>query len=140
MPGFLVVDIRFSCFLAAKQFRVIKFTVDTVEQLLDYCTTNPNVTFRYNKSDAVLNIHSDTSYLGTLKAKSHIVGHFFFGWLPQFKQPTKLNGPIHFLTSLPQFVVACRTWSSLCQCQRRKNHPSYSSGNGTTPTTHTNLL
>ncbi len=33
--------------IVAEQSKVTKFTMDTVEQLLDYCAMNPNAKIRY---------------------------------------------------------------------------------------------
>ncbi len=86
--------------IAAEQSKTTEFTINTVEQLLDYCVTYPNAKIRYEKSNMILNIHCHASYLGAPKVKNHRTGHFFVGWLPQDKHPIKLNGHIHILTSL----------------------------------------
>lgn len=36
--------------IAAEQFKTTKFIVDTIEQLLDYCTTNPNTNKRFENT------------------------------------------------------------------------------------------
>jgi hypothetical protein len=45
--------------------------------LLDYVVTHPDTILTYAKSDMILNIHSDASYLSEPKAQSHTGGHFF---------------------------------------------------------------
>ena len=44
--------------------------------LLDYCATYPNVGHRYRKSDMILHIPSDDSYLVVQYDKSRITGFF----------------------------------------------------------------
>jgi hypothetical protein len=51
-------------------------------QLLDYLTTHPDATIRYHKSDMILHIHSDASYLYVSHARSRLGGLFFL-----WKQP-----------------------------------------------------
>ncbi len=77
----------------------------------------------------ILNIHSDASYLGDPKAKSSSAGHFFLGWLAQDKQPIQLNGPVHILTSILQFVAASvdeEELGALFVNVNRENHLSHS--------------
>ena len=51
--------------------------MDEVQQLLDYLTSNPNATIRYQASGMILFIHSDASYLSVRKARSRASGVFF---------------------------------------------------------------
>ncbi len=67
----------FSIQLYAEQSKATEFTMNTVKQLVHYFATHPNAKIRYKKSDMILNIHSDSSYLGVPKTKSHTAGHFF---------------------------------------------------------------
>ena len=50
--------------LASEQSEATEKTVSNMEWLLDYLATNPDAKIRYYKSDMILNIHSDASYLG----------------------------------------------------------------------------
>jgi hypothetical protein len=45
--------------------------------LLDYAATNPNAILTYKKSDMVLAVHSDASYLSEPSTRSRVGGHFF---------------------------------------------------------------
>jgi len=65
--------------IAAQQAEATKATEKAVNQLLDYCATNPNATIRYRASDMILKIHSDASYLSEPKARSRSGGHFYLG-------------------------------------------------------------
>jgi len=48
-----------------------------VKWLIDYAATNPNAILTYKKSDMVLAIHSNASYLSEPAAQSRVGGHFF---------------------------------------------------------------
>jgi hypothetical protein len=56
--------------VASNQASATETTEAHVQQLLDYLATHPNATVRYHKSDMILNIHSDASYLSETKARS----------------------------------------------------------------------
>ena len=45
--------------------------------LLDYMATHPDAILSYAKSDMILGIHSDASYLSEPKARSRAGGHLF---------------------------------------------------------------
>ena len=45
--------------------------------LLDYVATHPDAILSYAKSNMILGIHSDASYLSEPKAQSRTGGHFF---------------------------------------------------------------
>ena len=40
-------------------------------------TTNPNAILTYKKSNMILAVHSDTSYLSKSEARSRVGGHFY---------------------------------------------------------------
>ena len=63
--------------LAAAQARPTAYTVYLVKWLLDYAATNPDAILTYKKSDMVLAVHSDASYLSEPSARSRVGGHFF---------------------------------------------------------------
>jgi hypothetical protein len=46
-------------------------------QFLNYAATHPDAILTYKRSDMVLMVHSDASYLSKPKARSHAGGHFF---------------------------------------------------------------
>ena len=47
-----------------------------VTWLLDYVATNPNAILTYKKSNMILSVHSDASYLSKSEARSRVGGHF----------------------------------------------------------------
>jgi len=63
--------------LAAAQANPTTHTLSLVKWLLDYAATNPNAILTYKKSDMVLAVHSDASYLSEPSARSRVGGHFF---------------------------------------------------------------
>ena len=71
-------------------------------KLLNYVATHPNATIRYNKSDMILHVHSDTSYLSEPQARSRACGHFY---LSNQNSP-KSNGPIHTISSIMKNVMS----------------------------------
>jgi hypothetical protein len=62
--------------VASDQASATENTEAHVQQLLDYLATHPHATVRYHKSDMILNIHSDASYLSETKAQSCVAGYF----------------------------------------------------------------
>ena len=63
--------------LAAAQANPTTQTLSLINWLLDYAATNPNAILTYAKSDMVLAVHSDASYLSEPAAQSRVGGHFF---------------------------------------------------------------
>ena len=63
--------------LAAAQTTATAKTMAAANQLLDYAATHPNATIRFERSDMVLYIHSDASYLSEPQARSRVGGYFF---------------------------------------------------------------
>jgi hypothetical protein len=59
--------------------------------LLDYVATHPDAILTYTKSDMILSVHSDASYLSKPKARSRAGGHFF---LSNGGEDAPNNGPI----------------------------------------------
>ena len=47
------------------------------KQFLDYAASQEEAILTYKKSDMVLTIYSDASYLSESKARSRAVGHWF---------------------------------------------------------------
>jgi hypothetical protein len=51
--------------------------LELVKWLLDYAVTQPDAILTYKKSDMILAIHSDASYLSKAEERSRVGGHFF---------------------------------------------------------------
>ena len=69
-------------FIVNKQAQATEQTEIKVQQLLDYLTTRPDAKVRYYRSNMVLNIHSDASYLSEARARSRVAGYFYLGESP----------------------------------------------------------
>jgi len=63
--------------LASAQATPTDGTMQRTHHLLDYMATHPDAILSYAKSDMILGIHSNASYLSEPKAHSHAGGHFF---------------------------------------------------------------
>ena len=63
--------------LTSMQAKATKYTLELVNWLLDYVATNPNAILTYKKSDMILAVHSNASYLSKSEARSRVGGHFY---------------------------------------------------------------
>ena len=81
-------------------------TMKRVHQLLDYMASHPDAVIRFRRSDMILNVHSDASYLSAARARSRAGGYFFLGSLPVNGLPIKLNGNIHVTCTILKLVAA----------------------------------
>ncbi len=63
--------------LAAAQSKPTAHTLSLVKWLLDYAATNPDAILTYKKSDMVLAVHRNASYLSEPSARSQVDSHFF---------------------------------------------------------------
>ena len=75
--------------------------------------THPDAIIRFYKSDMVLQIHSDVSYLTAPKSSSRADGHFFFGSVAVNNVLIKLNGTIHYLCTILRFVASSASEAEL---------------------------
>ena len=63
--------------IASAQAAPTELTLSLIKQLLDYVATHPDAILTYEKSDMVLAVDSDASYLSEPKARSRAGGHFY---------------------------------------------------------------
>jgi hypothetical protein len=63
--------------ITTEQTKATEKTQTAVNQLLDYLATHPDTTVRYHKSDMILHIHSDASYLYVSHSRSRLGGLFY---------------------------------------------------------------
>ena len=63
--------------IAAKQSKPTVNTVQRSQQLMDYLATQDPAVLTYRKSDMVLAVHSNASYLNEEEARSRAGGHHF---------------------------------------------------------------
>jgi hypothetical protein len=90
--------------IATEQTKETENTQAEANQLLDYLVTHPDTTIRYHKSEMILHIHSDASYISVSHARSILGGLFYCE-----KKPTHadtLNGSILNAASVIENVVA----------------------------------
>ena len=99
--------------LAISQAKPTENTKTRCSQLLDYLATHADATIWFYKSDMVMNIHSDVSYLSESNARSWACGHFFMGSIPVQGQPIPLNGAFYTNSVTLKFVVASATEAEL---------------------------
>lgn len=81
--------------LAAAQAHGTKAAAIALCQLLDSCTTHPDVNIQYTASNIIMYICSDAFYQSQSKSCSHMGGHFLFSdcITNQTKPPTKQPTP-----------------------------------------------
>jgi hypothetical protein len=65
--------------LATQQTTGTQRTLDELTRLLNYCASNPDAKLKYRRSDMVLRIESDASYLTEPGARSRAGGFFYLG-------------------------------------------------------------
>jgi hypothetical protein len=63
--------------IASAQAKPTEETMVQCKQFLDYKATHQDAVLTYKRSDMVLVVHSDASYLSKPKARSRAGGHFF---------------------------------------------------------------
>jgi hypothetical protein len=63
--------------ISSMQAAPTALTMELVKILLDYVATHPDAILTYERSDMVLAVHSDASYLSESGARSRAGGHFF---------------------------------------------------------------
>ena len=78
--------------ITMEQTQGTQTTKEKAEHFLTYAATHPNATIKYYKSDMILKIHSDASYLSERQGRSHAGGHFYLGNREHTTDPP--NGPI----------------------------------------------
>ena len=89
--------------LAAEQCNPTERTMEKCKQFLDYAATQEDAVITYRKSDMVLTIHSDASYLSEPKARSRAGGHFF---LSENDSDPRDNGAIHTVAKIIKAVMS----------------------------------
>jgi hypothetical protein len=92
-------------------------TAQAVTQLLNYAATHPDAIVRYHRSDMILHVHSDASYLSESHARSRSGGYFFLSSKSTLMSPTDppppFNGPVHTPCSIMRVVLSSATEAEL---------------------------
>ena len=89
--------------LSSTQATATEATKRACQQFLDYCTSHPDGSIRYHTSDMILKLHSDSSYLNTVGARSRQGGHLYLG---NKSEPDILNGAILNLAAIMKMVLS----------------------------------
>ena len=89
--------------IATEQANPTKRTMEKVKQFLDYAATQEAAVITYRKSDMILAIHSDASYLSEPKARSRAGGHHF---MSEDEPDPKDNGAILNLAKIIKAVMS----------------------------------
>ena len=92
--------------IATYELEATKTTINNTNHFLNYLTTHTEAKMRFYKSDTILNIHSDASYLSAKNERRRGGGIFFLGSLPQKDKPILLNGAFYTLWTMLLFVSA----------------------------------
>jgi hypothetical protein len=77
--------------------------MEKCKQFLDYASTQEDAVIMYRKSNMVLAIHSDASYLSEPRARSRAGGHFF---LSENDQVPRDNGSVHTVAKIIKAVMS----------------------------------
>ena len=100
--------------LATNHTNSTQATAKAVTRLLNYAASHPDATIRYHRSDMILHLHSDASYLSEPLSRSRVGGHFFLSTASPdaTKPPIHLppnNGAIHTVCNVLRNVMASAT-------------------------------
>ena len=77
--------------IATEQTQGTQTTKEKAEHFLTYAAMHPNATIKFYKSNMILKIHSDASFLSERQGRSHAGGHFYLGNREDITDPP--NGP-----------------------------------------------
>ena len=89
--------------LATEQANPTEETMHKCKQFLDYAASQEDAVITYRKSDMVLAIHSDASYLSEPRARSRAGGHFF---LSEDERDPRDNGAVHTMAKIIKAVMS----------------------------------
>ena len=90
--------------IATEQTQGTHTTKEKAEHFLMYAASHPDTTIKFYKSDMVLKIHSDASYLSERQGRSRAGGHFYLGNREDQADPP--NGPILNTTGILANVMS----------------------------------
>ena len=80
--------------IASEQAKATKTALKNGNQVLDYLTTNPDVTIIFYALDMILNTRLNASYLSDKSTKIRASGHLFLVSVHKYVEPITLNGAI----------------------------------------------
>jgi hypothetical protein len=100
--------------IATEQTKATEKTQTVANQLLDYLATHPDTTVIYHKSDMILHIHSDVSYLSVSHTRIRLGGLFYCGDKPP--NADKFNGSVLNAAAIIKNEVASAAESEVGAC------------------------
>ena len=89
--------------LASTQANPTEATLNKVKLFLDYAATHPDAIVTYSKSNMVLALHRDASYLSENNARSRAAGHFF---LSSDTEDPENNGAVLMVSQIIKAVMS----------------------------------
>ena len=89
--------------LSSAQATATEATKRACQQLLDYCASHPDGSIHYHANDMILKLHSDSSYLNAVGARSHQGSHLYLG---NKSEPDILNGMVLNLAAIMKIVLS----------------------------------
>ena len=89
--------------LSSAQAMATDATKRACQQFLDYCASHPDGPICYQASDMILKLHSDSSYLNAVGARSRQGGHLYLG---NKSEPDILNGAVLNLAAIMKMVLS----------------------------------
>ena len=90
--------------IATEQTQGTQTTKEKAQYFLTYAATHPNATIKFYKSDMILKIHSDASYLSEQQGRSRAGGHFYLGNREDITDPP--NGQVLNTTGILANVMS----------------------------------
>ena len=96
--------------LASQQENPTDALWDDITWFLNYAATHPDAKICYSKSDMILHISSDGSYLSEHKSCSRVGGIFYLSDLPANGQEPDVshpfNAPIHVVANILKMITS----------------------------------
>ena len=89
--------------LSSAQATATEATKRACQQFLDYCASHPDGSICYHASDMILKLHSDSSYLNAVGARSRQGSHLYLG---NKSKPNLLNGAVLNLAAIMKMVLS----------------------------------
>jgi hypothetical protein len=97
--------------IATQQSKATELTMQAITKLLNYCSHHYDAVICYQRSNMILYVESDASYLSETKARSRFAGFYYLSSRPDdpTKLPTKqppMNGAINVLCKILKEVLS----------------------------------
>ena len=90
--------------IASVQTAGTEQTMAAATKMLNYAASHPDASILYTRSDMILHVHSDASYLSAPKARSRAAGYHYLSNGSTDAAP--LNAPVHVLVKIMKNVLS----------------------------------